>query len=105
MSLAEIKKEGTTLNVWPEGRIDTARTPALSRELQPCMDGIERVVMDFSKVEYISSSGLRLLLWLEQMLEDRGGGVQVTHVSDPVMKIMLLAGFDNVVEIVPDGEG
>ena len=102
MAIALIEKQGTTLTVRPEGRIDTVRTPLLDAELHPHLDGIERIVMDFSKVEYISSSGLRLLLWLEQLVEERGGEVALVHASKPVLKIIRLAGFDNVVRVITD---
>ena len=100
MAIAVIEKQGTTLNVRPEGRVDTVRTPLLDRELQPHLDGVRQIVMDFSAVEYISSSGFRLLLWLEQQMEKRGGEVQLIHAREEVMKIIKLAGFTNVVHVI-----
>ena len=102
MAIAVIEKQGTVLNVRPEGRIDTVRTPLLDRELQPHLEGVQQIVMDFSDVEYISSSGLLLLLWLEQMVEKRGGEVQLIHANKEVMKIIKLSGFINVVHLIPD---
>lgn len=102
MAIAVIEKQGTVLNVRPEGRIDTVRTPLLDRELQPHLEGVQQIVMDFSDVEYISSSGLRLLLWLEQMVEERGGEVQLIHANASVTKIIKLSSFINVVHLIPD---
>ena len=102
MAIAVIEKQGTVLNVRPEGRVDTVRTPLLDRELQPHLDGVQQIVMDFSDVEYISSSGLRLLLWLEQMMEEREGEVQLIHANAAVMKIIELSGFMNVVRVIAD---
>ena len=102
VAMAVIEKQADVLNVQPEGRMDTVRTPLLDRELQPHLDGIREIVMDFSRVEYISSSGLRLLLWLEQTLEDRGGELRLIHANEAVMKIIRLAGFDNVVRVIED---
>ena len=102
MAIAVIEKKENTLNVQPECRLDTLHTPMLDRELHPHLDGVTQIVMDFSKVEYVSSSGLRLLLWLEQTMEDRGGEVQVIHPNESVLKIMKLAGFMNVVHVIPD---
>ena len=39
MAIAVIEKQGTTLTVRPEGRIDTVRTPLLDAELHPHLDG------------------------------------------------------------------
>ena len=102
MAIAVIEKQGNTLHVRPEGRIDTVRTPLLDGELQPYLDDIQQIVMDFSGVEYIASSGLRLLLWLEQMTEERGGGVQVLHARQAVLKIFDLAGFRKVIHVIED---
>ena len=102
MAIAVIEKQGTLLNVLPEGRIDTVRTPLLDRELQQHLDGVQQIVMDFSDVEYISSSGLRLILWLEQKVEERGGEVQLIHANEAVMKIIKLSGFMNVVRVIAD---
>ena len=102
MAIAVIEKQGTVLNVRPQGRVDTVRTPLLDRELQPHLEGVQQIVMDFSDVEYISSSGLRLILWLEQMMEDRGGEVRLIHANKAVMKIIKLSGFMNVVRVIAD---
>ena len=55
MSIAAIEKNGITLNVHPEGRLDTLRAPLLDQELQPHLAGVSQVVMDFSNVLYVSS--------------------------------------------------
>lgn len=68
--------------------------------MQPYLEGVSQIVMDFFKVLYVSSSGLRLLLWLEQEMEARGGEVQVTHANESVLKIFTLAGFMNVVRVI-----
>ena len=45
-----------------EGRLDTLTSP----ELEDKLEGIERVVFDLEKLEYISSAGLRVLVGLAQ---------------------------------------
>lgn len=102
MSAAIIEKQDDTLTITPAGRLDTATTPLLDRELQPHLDGISHIVMDFTNVPYVSSSGLRLLLWLEQTLEERDGEVKVIHVSEVVLNIFEMVGFTNVVQVVTD---
>lgn len=62
MAMANFEKKGKTLTIQPQGRMDTARTPLPAQEVQAYMDGIENVAFDMTNVEYISSSGLRLLL-------------------------------------------
>ncbi len=102
MAIAEIEKNGNTLTVRPEGRLDTARTPLLDNELKQHLDGVSQIVMDLSKLEYVSSSGLRLLLWLEQKMEDEGGEVQVINANQTVLKIFEMAGFMAVLNVITD---
>lgn len=102
MAIASIERQGDMLIVRPSGRLDTAKTPILDRELQPHLDGIRNIEMDFSQVEYITSSCLRLLLWLEQELEDRGGEVRLVHAGCAVLKVLDLAGFRDVVRVIED---
>ena len=102
MSIATVEKQGTTLIVCPEGRLDILRSPKLEQEIDPHLEGVSQIVMDFSKVMYISSSGLRLLLRLEQMMEDRGGEVQVTHADEVVRHALDLAGFLDIVHVVEE---
>ena len=101
MSATGFEKNGSVLTVRPEGRLDTAASPVLERELQQRLDGVTEVVMDFAKVEYISSGGLRVLLAAEQLLEEKGGGLRVIHVNENILEIFELVGFMDVVTVVP----
>ena len=73
MSSTVYEKKDSVLNVAPEGRLDTATAPVLEQELRERMDGVQNIVMDFARVEYVSSGGLRMLLAIEQTLEEKGG--------------------------------
>lgn len=102
MSVAVIGKQGTTLNVCPEGRLDAVRSPMLQKETEPYLADATQIVMDFSKVDYISSGGLRVLMWLETEMEKRGGEVQVARVREDVLRVFELAGFMNVVHVITE---
>ncbi|MBQ1526809.1 MAG: STAS domain-containing protein, partial [Lachnospiraceae bacterium] len=45
-----------------EGRLDTLNSPELSEEIDGLGEDISSIVMDFSELEYISSSGLRVVI-------------------------------------------
>ncbi len=61
----EIRKtlNGTELTIKVEGRLDTMTAPALETELRRSLNGITDLTLDFTNLEYISSAGLRVLLW------------------------------------------
>ena len=62
--MLNINKElnGTTLTVILEGRLDTTATLNLEKELKDYLGDVTELIMDFEKLEYISSAGLRVLL-------------------------------------------
>ncbi|MBQ1491783.1 MAG: STAS domain-containing protein [Blautia sp.] len=99
MSTTIFEKNGAVLNVKPEGRLDTATSPALEEEVRAQMDGVREIIMDFSDVEYISSGGLRVLLALEQTLESQDGGLRLIHVNDNILEIFELVGFMEVISV------
>ncbi len=102
MSDSIYRREGDTLTVRPVGRLDTATSPVMEKEIQQYLGGIGHVVMDFQALEYISSGGLRLLLSLEQQLEDRGGFLEVIHVNDYISEVFEMVGFNDIVKVSTD---
>ena len=88
----------TTANL--EGRLDT---PA-STEVAPCFEQLKEaaggtVVLDCSKLSYISSSGLRLFLALRKETSVKGGKVIVRNISDNIRQVFMMTGFLNMFEI------
>ena len=55
-------KDGSVLTVALEGRLDTMTAPELEEVLGKEMPAAEKLILDFDKLEYISSAGLRVLL-------------------------------------------
>lgn len=102
MSQTVYEKSGDVLRVRPGGRLDTATSPVLEKELHGYLDGVRDIVMDFADVEYISSGGLRVLLAVEQLMEDRGGCLRLTHVNANIIEIFELVGFMDVVRVDRD---
>ena len=103
MAIADIGKLGTTLNVQLlEDRLGMLEAPQLEKELEPYISDIQLAVMDFSKVAYVSSAGFRVLIWLEQNLEQRGGEVRIIHANEGILKIFELVGFMDIVHVIKD---
>ena len=102
MSVAAYEKNGSVITIKPEGRLDTATSPELEKEMQPYLEGVQEVVMDFAKVQYISSGGLRVLLTTQRQMEDRGGSMKVIHVNEHVLGIFDMVGFMDVITVEQD---
>ena len=89
---------GTTLEITPEGRLDTMTAPELEAVLRESMDGAESLVLDFSKLEYISSAGLRVLLSAHKAMSSKGG-MKVTNVNEIVREVFEVTGFADILTI------
>ena len=93
------QREGSALTGFPEGRIDTLTAPALEQCLEAELGSADRLLIDFSKVNYISSAGLRVLLTYAQKMEERGGSIQAVGVNDTLRKVFSLTGFLEILNI------
>lgn len=92
------KQNGTALEIALEGRLDTMTAPELEAELNKSLGGADSLTMDFSKLEYISSAGLRVLLSAHKTMNAKGG-MTVTHVNEIVQEVFEVTGFAEILTI------
>ena len=90
--------DGTNLTLALEGRLDTMTAPGLEAELKKSMDGAESLTLDFSRLEYISSAGLRVLLSAHKAMSAKGG-MKVTNVNEIVREVFEVTGFADILVI------
>ena len=90
--------QGTNLEIALEGRLDTTTAPELEAELNRSVTGAESLIMDFSKLEYISSAGLRVLLSAHKAMSGKGG-MKVTNVNEIVQEVFEVTGFADILNI------
>lgn len=91
-------KNGADLTIALEGRLDTMTAPDLEAELKKSLDGVETLNLDFSKLDYISSAGLRVLLSAHKLMSAKGG-MKVTNVNDVVQEVFEVTGFADILMI------
>lgn len=92
------KQNGDALTLNIEGRLDTLTAPELENEITTGLDGVNSLVLDFEKLDYISSAGLRVLLRAEKIMS-RLGGMKVVNVNEAVMEIFEVTGFNDILTI------
>ena len=82
-----------------EGRLDTSVSAQTEQELQPLYDSQGRnIVFDCNKLEYISSSGLRIFLNVLKVAKSKGDRVFITGANSDINKIFAMVGFTNLFE-------
>ena len=89
---------GTELKIALEGRLDTMTAPELEAELNQNLENAESLILEFSKLEYISSAGLRVLLSAHKIMSSKGG-MKVTHVNEIVSEVFEVTGFADILTI------
>ena len=94
----EKKMNGTELEIALEGRLDTMTAPELEAELNQSMAGAESLTLDFTKLEYISSAGLRALLAAHKEMSGKGG-MKIIHVNEIVQEVFQVTGFADILNI------
>ena len=91
--------EDSTLIMKVSGRLDTITAPELEKELSSaCLDGITKLIMDFSDLEYISSAGLRVLLLAAKKMKGNGSFV-VRNVNEIVKEVLDVTGFLDILTV------
>ena len=91
-------QNGSTLTIALEGRLDTMTAPELEAELNQSMSGAEELIFDFSKLDYISSAGLRVLLSAHKAMVSKGG-MKITNVNEMVREVFDVTGFSDILNI------
>ncbi len=84
-----------------EGRLDTAAASETEKALQPLLDCNGRnIVFDCRKLEYISSSGLRLLLAVLKNAKPKGSRVMIKDANADIRRVLDMTGFTNLFEMI-----
>ena len=73
---------GTELTVTITGRLDTTTAPQLEAEFKQNINGVEKLVLDFAALEYLSSAGLRVLLAVQKVMNKQGEMIIKNCASD-----------------------
>ena len=96
----EIKEIDGILTGVLSGYIDTATSEQVGQEMEPLLKQANRAIeIDCSKLEYISSSGLRLLLALRKQVAADGGSLVIRNINDEIRKVFTLTGFFKLFDI------
>ena len=99
MEITQRVEDGITV-VQPDGRIDTEAAEQLDQVLQAALaSGSHKIVVDMSKVEYISSAGLRSLAAVLVRCRDEGGDMKLAALNERVTRVFKIIGFDLLMSV------
>lgn len=83
-----------------EGNIDSKTAPEFEKAAISAIKGQGQVIIDLSKVEFLSSAGLRVLLMIYRQIKSQSGKVVLVGVSEDIQDVMSNTGFINFFIIV-----
>ena len=89
---------GTELNVKVIGRLDTTTAPELETEFKQSLDGVEKLILDFAELEYLSSAGLRVILGAQKTMNKQGEMI-IKNVNETINEIFEVTGFIDILTI------
>lgn len=97
MTIEKIEN-GAELTVNLTGRLDTTTAPQLEAEFKRSIDGVERLVLNFEALEYLSSAGLRVLLAAQKIMNKQGEMI-IKNVNETIAEIFEVTGFSDILTI------
>ena len=89
---------GTTLVLALDGRLDTTTASELEAALKDDMAKVNELTLDFGKLDYISSAGLRVLLSAHKAMAKKGG-MKVMNANEMVKEVFDVTGFADILNI------
>lgn len=87
--------DGNVLTIALEGRLDTASAPELENMLKAELKPEMNVIFDMKQLDYVSSAGLRVLLFARKNSES----IKVINANDIVMQVFDVTGFTHIIPI------
>ena len=84
-----------------EGPLDSTTSGQLQSVIMPAAEAApHRLVIDFARVGYVSSAGLRVVLMAAKQARAAGGEIAIFGLTNPVREMFDISGFALVIAIV-----
>lgn len=93
------KVQGEDLFVGVSGKLDTMRAMDLDEKFNDMPKEIKNIYFDLDGLSYIASAGLRVLFWVNEYTEGKGGTAVLKNVSPEVLEILKITGFKDFINI------
>lgn len=103
MEPTEVKEiNERTVVVSLQGAIDISNTPEIYKELKSLISqGKVNIVIDLSKVNYIASSGLGVIISSYKAAKENKGALKLAEIPDVIIDVFNLTGLNQIFEIYP----
>jgi len=94
------REEGVVTVVGVDGNLDTNTAPEAQRHLDGLQDGgVQKILVDFTDVDYVSSAGLRVLLATAKRISASGGSLRICGLNETVNEVFEISGFSMILNV------
>ena len=88
-----------------QGNLDTNTSPDAESEINGLIDGgAQKLLVNFEKLDYISSAGLRVLLATAKKLKASGGDLKICCLNQTVQEVFDISGFATILSVASSEE-
>ena len=99
MNISTRENAGVTV-VGMEGNLDTNTAPEAQQHLDALQnDGVQKILVDFTDLDYISSAGLRVLLATAKRISAAGGSLRICGLNETVNEVFEISGFSMILNV------
>lgn len=97
--------KNAVLYVKAQGKLDIYNAQDYLDEIKEHLQKyVKELVLDFSKISYVSSIGLRVILELHKIMQDKKGLLKLKNVDENVLHVFKITGFDKFLTIDNDSD-
>ena len=89
-------RDGDNLTIKISGKLNTDSSNAAKNEILSMLDGVKNLTLDLNGLEYIASSGLRILIAAMKKIRAQGGTMTVKNVGEQVREVLEMTGFAQI---------
>lgn len=93
MNITNVKTVEQATVVELAGRIDSQTAPEVQRQIFPLIQTGSKIILDMTRVTYMSSAGLRMLAATYQHISDHDGRIVLVGLSERIQDTMSITGF------------
>ena len=93
--MASVTRNDSVTTIELEGSIDGKTAPQVREDIRPALESTSLAILDLTKVGYLSSAGLRLLLLVYREFAAKNGKLVLVGVSEDIQSVMSHTGFLN----------
>lgn len=91
--------DGSSATIALVGNLTVATTPDLEAAFAELPEGVADITLDLSRLDYVASAGLRVIVSQAKKARENGGSVRLENPNDEVMEVLDVTGLVEILEI------